>query len=73
MEGYRSVGMNFIIRNGNYIPIILFNILYIPKIITNLISIQKLDLKKIYWRLDNQTLRIVKINKEVGFSRIVSE
>ncbi len=65
--------MNFITRNRNYILIILFNVLHIPQIITNLISIEKLDLKRIYWRLDNQTLRIVKINKEVDFSRIMSE
>lgn len=54
-----SSASNYIIRDQNnfsdyyFIPIILFNVLHIPRITTNLISIQKLDLKRIYWRLDN--------------------
>lgn len=32
-----------------------------------------MDLKGIYWRSDDQTLRVVKTNKEVGVSRIVGD
>lgn len=45
--------------------------LHVPGIITNLFSVRKLNLKGIYWRSHDQTLRIIKTKREVGVSRIV--
>lgn len=45
--------------------------LHVPGIITNLFSVRKLNLKGIYGRSHDQTLRIMKTNREVGVSRIV--
>ncbi len=73
VEGYGSVAMNWITRQGDRVPVILTNVLHVPGIITNLISVRRLDLKGIYWRSDDQTLRIVKTNREVGSSRIVGD
>lgn len=65
--------MNWIIQNGKQILVILINVLYILGIITNLISVWKLDLKDIYWCLNNQTLCIINTQKKVGISRVVRD
>ena len=65
--------MDWITRKGERVPIVLSNVLDAPEIITNLISVRKMDLKGIYWRSDDQTLLVVKTNKEVGVSRIVGD
>lgn len=66
VEGYGSVAMDSITQRGDRVPVIFTNVLHIPGIITNLISVRKLDLKGIYWRSDDQTLRIVETNRKVG-------
>lgn len=57
----------------DHVPVTLTNVLRVPGIITNLITVLKLDLRWIYWRSDDQTLRIAKTNREVGVSRIVGD
>ncbi len=65
--------MDWITRNGDRVPVGLTNVLHVPGIITNLISVRKLDLKGIYWRSDDQTLRFVKTYKEAVVLRIVGD
>ncbi len=71
VKRYGSVPIDWIMRNGKQVPVILTNVLHVSGIITNLISVWKLDLKGIYWRSDDQTLCVIKTHKEVGVSRII--
>lgn len=63
--------MDWVARQGDRAPVIPTNFLHVPGIITNLISVRKLNLKGIYWCSHDQTLRIIKTNREVGVFRIV--
>lgn len=65
--------MDWITQIRERVPVVLTNMLHVPGIITNLISVQKLDLKGIYWRSDDQKLHVLKTHKEVGVSRVVGD
>ncbi len=73
VKRYGSVLIDLITQNRKQVLIIFTNILHILSIITNLISIQKLDLKSIYWRLNNETLHVIKTHKKVGILRVVRD
>ncbi len=73
VKGYGSVLIDWIRQNGERVPVVLTNVLHVPGINTHLISLRRLDLKGIYCRLDDQTLCVIKIYKEVGAWRIVCD